>query len=317
MSSLRNLVGDLLDYTERFAALNNEPADGDCHAALLRGQAWFETGSAAIDPLEVVTELAEYVQRYADINDEPANGDCRRVLKQAEQAKSSASTKNVLDLSTIPSDANPTGMAVANEDIMVFNGLPFLPVKLKSSSSPPPDGIAGYYRQDAKGIHLYDGRDLRAYVVSNAHQGHFIVSAFEHDLGNGRKATRYMHGTNSLDEKWLNITDRGMQDQADLIKAVNFIPLSSQPSPVPQVPERSIRVMSFGDTSYWPQSMDQAVDVVNAIISRQGAGMIQQRATDGTWSTTHRFAPEVGLVAEPLKPQGVTMTAAASRKIRP
>lgn len=315
MPSLHNLVGDLLDYTERFAALNNEPADGDCHAALLRGQAWFETGSATIDPLDVVTELAEYVQRYADMNDEPANGDCRRVLKQAERAKSSA--KKVLDLSTIPSDANPTGMAVANEDIMVFNGLPFLPVKLKSSSSPPPDGIAGYYRQDAKGIHLYDGRDLRAYVVSNAHQGHFIVSAFEHDLGNGRKATRYMHGTNSLDEKWLNITDRGMQDQADLIKAVNFIPLSSQPSPVPQVPERSIRVMSFGDTSYWPQSMDQAVDVVNAIISRQGAGMIQQRATDGTWSTTHRFAPEVGLVAEAPEPQVFKMDVVAPRKMRP
>lgn len=317
MSSLRNLVGDLLDYTERFADLNNEPVDGACRATLRRGQVVFEGNSTEAVQRAMVAELAGYVQRFADMNDEPANGDCRRVLKQAEQANSSASTKNVLDLSTIPSDANPTGMAVANEDIMVFNGLPFLPVKLKSSSSPPPDGIAGYYRQDAKGIHLYDGRDLRAYVVSNAHQGHFIVSAFEHDLGNGRKATRYMHGTNSLDEKWLNISERGMQDQADLIKAAHFIPLSSQPSLATQGAERTIRVLSFGDTSYWPQSMDQAVEVVDAIITKRGAGLVEQRAADGKWAITHRFAPEVGLVAEPLKPQGVTMTAAASRKIRP
>lgn len=317
MSSLRNLVGDLLDYTERFADLNNEPLDGDCRATLRRGQAVFEGNSTEADQRSMVAELAGYVQRYADMNKESANGDCRRVLKMAELARTSASEQQLIDLSTAPSDINPTGMAVANEDVLVFNGLTFLPVKLKSSSSPPPDGIAGYYRQDAKGIHLYDGRDLRAYVVSNAHQGHFIVSAFEHYLGNGRKATRYMHSTSSLEEKWLNITDRGMQDQADLIKGAHFIPLSSQPSPVPQVPERSIRVMSFGDTSYWPHSLAQAFEVVDAIIAKRGAGLIEQRAADGKWAITHRFAPEVGLVAEPLKPQGVTMTAAASRKIRP
>lgn len=317
MSSLRNLVGDLLDYTERFADLNNEPVDGACRATLRRGQAVFEGNSTEADRRAMVAELAGYVQRFADMNDEPANGDCRGVLKQAEQAKSSASVQQVIDLSTIASDTNPTGVAVANEDVLVFNGLTFLPVKLKSESAPAPDGVTGYYRHDPKGIHLYDGRDLRAYLVNNAQQGQFIVSASEHDLGNGRKSARYMHSTSSLEEQWLDITDRGMQDQADLIKAVHFVPLSSQPSPVPQVPERSIRVMSFGDTSYWPQSMDQAVEVVDAIISKRGAGLVEQRAADGTWAITHRFAPEVGLVAEPLKPQGVTMTAAASRKIRP
>lgn len=317
MSSLRNLVGDLLDYTERFADLNNEPLDGACRATLRRGQAVFEDNSTEADQRAMVAELAGYVQRFADMNDEPANGDCRRVLKQAEQPKSSASVKKMIDLGTIASDINPTGMAVANEDVLVFNGLTFLPAKLKSSSAPPPDGVTGYYRHDPKGIHLYDGRDLRAYLVNNAHQGQFIVSASEHDLGNGRKTARYMHSTSSLEEKWLNISERGMQDQADLIKAAHFIPLSSQPSLATQGADRTIRVLSFGDTSYWPQSMDQAVEVVDAIITKRGAGLVEQRAADGKWAITHRFAPEVGLVAEPLKPQGVTMTAAASRKIRP
>ena len=317
MSSLRNLVGDLLDYTERFADLNNEPDDGDCRATLRRGQAVYEGNSTEADQRAMAAELAGYVQRFADMNDEPANGDCRRVLKQAEQARSSASVQQVIDLSTVPSDINPTGMAVANEDILFFNGLTFWPVKLMSSSEPPLDGVTRYYRHDPKGIHLYDDRGLRAYLVNNAHQGQFIVSASEHDLGNGRKSARYMHSTSSLEEQWLDITDRGMQDQTDLIKAAHFFPLIPQPSLATQGAERTIRVLSFGDTSYWPQSMDQAVDVVNAIISRQGAGMIQQRATDGTWSTTHRFAPEVGLVAEAPEPQVFKMDTVAPRKMRP
>lgn len=317
MSSLRNLVGDLLDYTERFADLNNEPVDGACRATLRRGQAVFEGNSTEAVQRAMVAELAGYVQRFADMNKEPANGDCRRVLKMAELARTSASEQQLIDLSTVPSDINPTGMAVANEDILFFNGLTFWPVKLMSSSEPPLDGVTRYYRHDPKGIHLYDDRGLRAYLVNNAHQGQFIVSASEHDLGNGRKSARYMHSTSSLEEQWLDITDRGMQDQTDLIKAAHFFPLIPQPSLATQGAERTIRVLSFGDTSYWPQSMDQAVQVVDAIIAKRGAGLVEQRIADGTWSITHRFAPEVGLLAEPLKPQGVTITAAASRKIRP
>ena len=323
MSTLRNLVGDLLDYTESFADANNEPADGNCRAAVLRGQAWFESGSATIDPLEVVAELAAYVQRYADMNNEPANGDCRRVLKQAAQASARTGARQALDLASFPSDINPTGMAVANEDILLFNGLIFWPVKLMSSSEPPRDEDTRYYRHDPKGIHLYDARGLRAYLVNNAKQGQFIVSASEYDLGNGRKQVRYMHGTSSLEDKWLDIADRGLQGQADLIKAAHFFPIKSQSSRLPELPKRTIRVMSFGDTSYWPQSMEQAVEVVDAIIAKRGAGLIEQRSVDRKWIITHRFAPEVGLVAEPPKPQelrkvGVTGEApAAPRRLRP
>lgn len=323
MSSLRNLVGDLLDYTERFADLNNEPVDGACRATLRRGQAVFEGNSTEADQRSMVAELAGYVQRYADMNKESANGDCRRVLKMAELARTSASEQQLIDLSTAPSDINPTGMAVANEDILFFNGLTFWPVKLMSSSEPPLDGVTRYYRHDPKGIHLYDERGLRAYLVNNAQQGQFIVSASEHDLGNGRKTARYMHSTSSLEEQWLDITDRGMQDQTDLIKAAHFFPLVSKPSLVPKLPKRSIRVMSFGDTSYWPQSLAQAFEVVDAIIAKRGAGLVEQRTADGTWSITHRFAPEVGLVAEPPKTQGVEKVADATeaahvlRKRRP
>lgn len=79
----RELIGRLLDYAERYAQLCREPANGACWASIRRAEAWFETGSATIDPSDVQAELLEYVEKFADMNDEPADGDCREVLRLA------------------------------------------------------------------------------------------------------------------------------------------------------------------------------------------------------------------------------------------
>lgn len=79
----RELIGGLLDYAERYADLNNEPADGACREAIRKGQAWFESGSATVDISDVGLELAEYVTKFAEINDEPKVGNCRRLLSCA------------------------------------------------------------------------------------------------------------------------------------------------------------------------------------------------------------------------------------------
>lgn len=76
----RELIGGLLDYAERYADLNEEPADGACREAISKGQAWFESGTATVDVSDVGVELAEYVTKFAEINGEPEVGNCRRLL---------------------------------------------------------------------------------------------------------------------------------------------------------------------------------------------------------------------------------------------
>lgn len=80
----RNVIGELIDYTERFAQMNGEPAGGDCQSLLQRAEAWFESGTALVDPQALTRDLVEYVERFAALNQEPEEGDCRRLLNSAK-----------------------------------------------------------------------------------------------------------------------------------------------------------------------------------------------------------------------------------------
>lgn len=117
----------------------------------------------------------------------------------------------------------------------------------------------------------------------------------------GRKVARYMHGMSSLEERWLRLEDMGLQGQSDQIKAIYFVPMTQAHAKIPTEDEISIRVVEFGATSYWPKSVNQALQVAGLIMERSGCGLIQQRKADRTWGVTHRFAPEVGIVVEPVK----------------
>ncbi|MGF6604023.1 hypothetical protein P3T23_008778 [Paraburkholderia sp. GAS448] len=77
------LIGCLTDYAERYADMNGEPREGHCREIIRKAEAWLESGSATLDPCDLVSGLVEYVQRYADVNGEPTDGDCRRVLARA------------------------------------------------------------------------------------------------------------------------------------------------------------------------------------------------------------------------------------------
>jgi len=89
---IRADIGLLIDYAEKFAELNIEPAGGDCWAAINSAQLWFESGAWSVDALQVRNALVEYVQRFADLNNEPEDGACRKLLwrvrdEEAEQAR--------------------------------------------------------------------------------------------------------------------------------------------------------------------------------------------------------------------------------------
>lgn len=58
----------------------------------------------------------------------------------------------------------------------------------------------------------------------------------------------------------------------------------------------TIRVWEFGVMSYWPKTIEHAIDVAKEVMKRNGAGMIQQRQPSGLWKTTHRYEPWTGVV---------------------
>lgn len=96
--------------------------------------------------------------------------------------------------------------------MLTFNNLTFAPIGAKGAT-----GHHGFYKRDAKGIHLYKQTgELEAYIVSNPQQGRFIVSARD---DNGRP--RYMFSTSSLTEKWLGIKDLSMMQTDDLIEQLH------------------------------------------------------------------------------------------------
>jgi hypothetical protein len=105
----------------------------------------------------------------------------------------------------------------APSKVLVFNGLRF--AVLNKSPEACPGGMHGFYRANDKGIHLYDtDRKIQAYIVRNARQGHFVVTAFEQPDGK----LRYMHSTCSLTEKWLAIDTPGYAATINLIENLRF-----------------------------------------------------------------------------------------------
>ncbi|MFP3637622.1 hypothetical protein [Paraburkholderia sp. SIMBA_054] len=83
IDDMHELIGDLVDYVERFADSNGEPSDGNCREIIRKAECWLEAGSMTLDPFDLVSGLAVYAERFADANDEPADGDCRKVLARA------------------------------------------------------------------------------------------------------------------------------------------------------------------------------------------------------------------------------------------
>lgn len=79
----RNLIGELLEFAERFAHQNSEPVGGHCQETIRLAQKWLEAGSATLDPVQIKADLVEYVQRYADMAGEPEGGGCRNLLERA------------------------------------------------------------------------------------------------------------------------------------------------------------------------------------------------------------------------------------------
>jgi len=92
------LIGNLLDYAERFAQANNEPPGGHCQETIRQAQAWHETGSTTIDPNVIALDLIEYVERFAESNGEPVDGDGRKLLMKASDAvgKVTTNTRSLL-----------------------------------------------------------------------------------------------------------------------------------------------------------------------------------------------------------------------------
>lgn len=100
--------------------------------------------------------------------------------------------------------------------MIAFNGRCFAQL---GSDLPP--GASGFYQHNAgRGVHLH-GRDgeLTAYVVANARQGRFLVSA---SMQEG--TAWYMHSTTSTTEQWLGIEGASCAAIAEMIKKIGDIP---------------------------------------------------------------------------------------------
>ena len=102
-------------------------------------------------------------------------------------------------------------------ECLVFHGKSFAPL-----GSPAPDECHGFYERNGdRGVRLYKSDDkasLEAYVVSNAQQGYFIVSASSTPEG-----PRYMFGSSSLTEKWLGTYEMGMAATQDAIQGIRYV----------------------------------------------------------------------------------------------
>lgn len=71
----------------------------------------------------------------------------------------------------------------------------------------------GYYRKMADGIKLMrQDKTIEAFIVNRSGEK-FVVSASDH---NGK--TRYMYACCSTTEKWLGLSDMGMQDTYNAIR---------------------------------------------------------------------------------------------------
>lgn len=60
---------------------------------------------------------------------------------------------------------------------------------------------------------------------------------------------------------------------------------------------KNIRVMDYGVTSYWPDSIELALRVARQVLNMNGCGHIEQREDGGAWKITHRFERRTGIVS--------------------
>lgn len=101
---------------------------------------------------------------------------------------------------------------------VIFNSLRF--AKLGSVGSAELDlTYHGFFRSKPSGVHLYD-RDssLRAFIVANARQGYFPVTA---SIPEGDTRARYMYSTSSADSAWLKLDSLGYAAVHDAARAMN------------------------------------------------------------------------------------------------
>ena len=105
-------------------------------------------------------------------------------------------------------------------ECLVFNEKIFAPL-----GASPLDNCHGFYeRNGERCVSLYkcsNKSTLEAYIVSNAVQGHFVVSASMTPQG-----PRYMFSTNYLTEKWLGCEDMGLMATDDAIRAIRYVELA-------------------------------------------------------------------------------------------
>lgn len=120
---------------------------------------------------------------------------------------------------------------MVNMECLVFNEMTFAPL----GSAPPADCKGFYERNGARGVKLYksaEKQSLEAYIVSNAEQGHFVVSASMTPEG-----PRYMFSTNSLTKKWLGMEAMGLMARDDAVRAILYVEMSEEniePEPLPR-----------------------------------------------------------------------------------
>ncbi len=97
--------------------------------------------------------------------------------------------------------------------MMRFNELLFAPLGTKA-----PQGAHGMYQANAKGVHLYKlNGELEAYIVNNASQGRFVVTAFTAD-----GAPRYMFSTASYTERWLRMEGMSLMREDEVIAGIKY-----------------------------------------------------------------------------------------------
>jgi hypothetical protein len=99
--------------------------------------------------------------------------------------------------------------------LLAYNNLYFAPLGCEDTN-----GCHGFYDHANNGNFRLYGLDttLRALIINNAIQGHFVVTA-----GRNENGMYYMHSTSSIEEKWLGIESKGYMECDDLAKATCLV----------------------------------------------------------------------------------------------
>jgi hypothetical protein len=106
-------------------------------------------------------------------------------------------------------------MTSAGATMLLFNERYFAKLNRKLDAS----GGHGFFKTITNGVQLHDlSGKLRAFIVANDRQGHFVVTASTD--GTGRAF--YMHSTCSTEEKWLGIECMGLSQLEQTIKGMRY-----------------------------------------------------------------------------------------------